>query len=48
MPVLERSPVVHVLSFQMDHPNFLQSLLLSHVSQIICFLVGPTIFRVAR
>lgn len=45
MPILESSSVVVVQSFQMTLLYFLRSASLSHVAQIMCFLVGPTIFR---
>lgn len=45
MLVLESSSVMAVQSFQMNLLSFLRSASLSHVPQIMCFLVGPTIFR---
>lgn len=45
MPTLESSSLMPAQSFQMDYLYFLQSASPSHVPQIMCFLVGPTIFR---
>lgn len=44
-PILGSSSVVAVQSFQMNLLYFLRSASLSHVPQIMCFLVRPTIFR---
>jgi len=44
-PTLESSSVVPAQSFQVDHLYFLWSASPSHGPQIMCFLVGPTIFR---